>query len=128
MIGAIRERIADSPRPPLPPVELSPDELHHVLQVQRRREVVRYVDDVGETSISDLAESIASIETGDPIDALSSRDRKKVYVALYQVHIPKLVEEGIVANDRGTVTPTERTARIAEIVHQIQQATGGDGA
>lgn len=110
-------------QPTLPSVALSADDLHHLLRVKRRREAVRYVDDVGESSISDIADYVTAKETGKELNEITSADRQKVYVGLYQVHIPNLAEHGLLDEERGAVTPTDQTAAVADIVRCIDDAT-----
>lgn len=82
-----------------------------VLKNERRRQALRVLaaeDDA--YTLSDLAERIASWENEvDPV-ALTSQQRKRVYVALYQRHLPRMDDLGIVEFDQrsGRVRLTER--------------------
>jgi hypothetical protein len=49
--------------------------------------------------MTDLAEEVAAWENETTIEDLSAQDRKRVYVSLYQTHIPKLEEAGLVTYD-----------------------------
>lgn len=85
---------------------LSLSECYHLLQNRRRRTVIRYVAEHGESvDIGTLSEHLVRQETDEPI---SSQERHRVYVALYQTHLPKLDEYGVVEydKDRGVVRPT----------------------
>ena len=79
--------------------ELEPGEIHNVLRNDRRRHAIQYLRTVEEPiSVDDLAEHIASVETGEsppPGDV-----RKSVYVSLHQTHLPKLDELEIVDYDQ----------------------------
>ncbi|RBI60821.1 hypothetical protein DMJ13_16795 [halophilic archaeon] len=57
----------------------------------------------------DIAEQVAAWENGTTVARLSSDERQRVYIPLYQSHLPKLDEEGVVNYDqnRGTVERTE---------------------
>ena len=89
---------------------LSTDDVFHILQTKRRRDVLRFLRDASEpVRMRDLAEQVAAWEQETTIDRLSSSERQRVYISLYQSHLPKLDERGIVEydKDRGIV---ERTA------------------
>jgi hypothetical protein len=84
------------------------DDAFHLLSNSRRRAVMRRLLEVeGSTELGDLAEHVAALENGCERSELSSDDRKRVYISLYQGHLPKLAEHGVVDYDqaRGTVTP-----------------------
>lgn len=68
----------------------------------------------GTSTIQELAEQIAVIENETDAEKLSSQQRKRVYVSLYQTHIPKLEETGIIEyeDDQGKVYLTERALEI----------------
>lgn len=86
------------------------DEMFHILQNERRRDVLRYLqNNEGNITTSDLAEFIAAKECNKPESQLRSQERKRVYVALYQSHLPKMAEAGAVEydQDRGDVESGE---------------------
>lgn len=79
------------------PEGLSKDKIFHILQTQRRRYALRYLKDKdGEVKMRDLAEQVAAWENDTTLQALASNERQRVYIALYQSHLPKLDEEGII--------------------------------
>lgn len=85
---------------------LTRDEIFSLLSVERRRqtlEILRRTDDG--TTLSELAEQIAADENDVPVDLVSSDQRKRVYIALYQSHLPKLDDAGVVEfeDNRGSV-------------------------
>lgn len=85
---------------------LSLDMLFEALKNERRRRVLRFLlSDSERVTLSDLAEHIASLENDKPIRALRSDERKRVYVCLYQAHLPKLGSMGLVEfnKDRGII-------------------------
>ncbi|MFC7116645.1 hypothetical protein ACFQH2_19170 [Natronoarchaeum sp. GCM10025703] len=53
----------------------------------------------GPISVSTLAEEVAAIEYNCPPTELGSQQRKRVYIALCQVHLPRLAEAQIVSYD-----------------------------
>jgi hypothetical protein len=90
--------------------ELSLDTTFELLKNRRRRKVLEYLrTNGGESTLSDLAEHIAAIENDVEVDQLSSDQRKRVYIGLYQSHLPKLDGVGVVDYDknRGTVVLRE---------------------
>lgn len=90
--------------------EVSPsaslDEVFDILSSSRRRHVLRRLaEGDGPSSIGELAEHVASIENGKPVSALTSQERKRVYVSLYQAHLPRMADSEVIElDDRGTVT------------------------
>ena len=77
--------------------------------------MLRYLREAdGQVRLRDLAEQIAAWEQETSIDDLSSDERQRVYISLYQSHLPKLDTHGIVDydKDRGWVEPTPRTERL----------------
>src|SRR6056297_1057486 len=70
---------------------LSLDLVFEVLKNERRRRVLAYLRENDDTvSLSDVAEHIAAVENEKPETALSSQERKRVYVGLYPCHQPKI--------------------------------------
>ncbi|WP_227357635.1 DUF7344 domain-containing protein [Haladaptatus salinisoli] len=95
--------------------ELSKDKIFHLLQTPRRRGVLRYLkENDGPVEMRDLAEQVAAWENNTTLQALTSDERQRVYIALYQSHLPKLDKEGIIRYDqnRGTVVRTELANRL----------------
>ncbi|WP_458205856.1 DUF7344 domain-containing protein [Haladaptatus sp. NG-SE-30] len=76
---------------------LSRDMVFDVLKNQRRRYALHYLKQAEETvQLSDLAEQVAAWENDTTVDAISAAERKRVYTALYQSHLPKLDDAGII--------------------------------
>ncbi|QRV13593.1 DUF308 domain-containing protein [Haloterrigena salifodinae] len=89
--------------------ELTEDELFELLSNRRRRHILHTLMDEAETAdIGDLSQEIAAAEDGLTYEEVSSTDRKRVYTALQQSHLPKLDKAGVVEfdRDRGLVEPT----------------------
>ena len=94
------------------PETLAKDDLFHLLQNERRRRAVQYLlEQEGGVDMGNIAEHIAALENDVTVAELSSAQRKRVYVGLYQCHLPKLDEAGVIDYDknRGTVTRTPLT-------------------
>jgi DNA-binding transcriptional ArsR family regulator len=86
--------------------QLPKDVVFGLLSNERRRQVLKYLNKETESaSLSDLAEHIASIENDKPVAALSSGERKRVYICLYQAHLPKMDDANVIDYNqaRGTV-------------------------
>jgi DNA-binding transcriptional ArsR family regulator len=95
------------------------DVVFEVLQNARRRRVLRYLDDEGPTTIGDIATHIAALENGIEERAVSSDQRKLVYVSLYQSHLERLHDAGCISydKDRGTVEPGRELDEYLSIMH-----------
>ncbi|WP_199174946.1 DUF7344 domain-containing protein [Halegenticoccus soli] len=94
--------------------ELSTDDLFHILQNQRRRRVLKYMQGrEGPVDMRDVAEQVAAWEHDTTVEALTSDERQRVYIALYQSHLPKLDEKGILEynQSRGLVERTPLAER-----------------
>ncbi len=92
---------------------LTKDQIFELLKNRRRRDVLEYLMSVDRTAtLSELAEHIAAWENDIDVEALDSSQRKRVYVALYQTHLPKMDKAGIVDydQDRGKITLSENAA------------------
>lgn len=113
-------------------VELTRDEMFHVLQCRRRRLVLKYLreyDGEGPARMSDIAERIAAVEHGTTVDALRSQQRQRVYIALYQSHLPKMDSVDVVDydQDRGAVGTTEFTGRFDPYLDEEPSLFPGGG-
>ena len=127
---------ADSPSQ----TTLTRDSLFHVLQTSRRRAAIRYLqahlqneggdfESVSPVPIGDLTEWIAAREHDITVEQLRSSQRQRVYISLYQTHLPKLDELGIIHydNDRGLVTPTPTIREFAQYLEDetpVEQEPG----
>ena len=95
------------------------DDVFHVLQNGRRRSAIRYMmarPEQDSFEMRDIAEQITAWENDKPIRQISSTERQRVYIALYQSHLPKLEEKGLIEYDqsRGTVKPTALIEYVGE--------------
>lgn len=79
----------------------------------------------GSVEMQELAEQIASIENDVPVDELTSQQRKRVYVSLYQTHLPKMAEMETIDYDKesGIVRLTERANELDEYLTTSDRAT-----
>jgi hypothetical protein len=93
----------DSQEPATP---LTKDVLFEILKNQRRREALSFLRERdGRTTLSDMAEHIAAKENDTTVAQLTSSQRKRVYIGLYQCHLPKMDSAGIIdfEKNRGTI-------------------------
>ncbi|ADQ69362.1 hypothetical protein C499_12360 [Halogeometricum borinquense DSM 11551] len=86
---------------------LTKDTIFELLKNQRRRDAIRYLkENDGEAKLGDMAEYIAAKENDIEIAQLSSSQRKRVYIGLYQCHLPKMANSGVIdfEKNRGDIT------------------------
>ena len=99
--------------------QLPYDVVFGLLANERRRHTLTYLTECeNPTTLSNLAEHIASLENGKPVDALSSSERKRVYVSLYQCHLPKMDDTNVIDynQSRGTI---ELRPEADQLVHHL---------
>lgn len=107
--------------------DLSQDEVFDVLSSARRRFALSYLWRVGGSSeLSTLADETAAWENGTPVSELTSQQRKRLYVSLYQTHVPKMADLGIVDYDAdtGAVRISDGAAEVARYLPQSEPAAG----
>jgi hypothetical protein len=100
--------------------ELSKSEIFEILSADRRQEVLRYLDRAGGTAdLGELAEHIAAIECDCERVQLSSQQRKRAYVGLYQCHLPKMSDMGVIDydQDRGNIELNDRSIRLLKYLY-----------
>lgn len=88
---------------------LTPDVAFEVLSNRRRRYVVhRLLQHGGTAELRALSRQIAAWENRKPLDEITPEERRRVYNALQQFHLPKLRDAGVVAYESGPgrVRPT----------------------
>lgn len=92
--------------------ELTPNRVFDILSNHRRRMVLYYLRrNSGPVGVQELAAEVASIENEIPVDELTDQQRKRVYVSLYQTHLLKMAEMGIIEYDKegGSVRLSDRS-------------------
>ncbi|WP_255166999.1 DUF7344 domain-containing protein [Natrononativus amylolyticus] len=107
--GAVANDVGNDHRDETQPADLEKDDIFHILQTRRRRDALRYLQGTDEpVRMRDLAEQVAAWENETTVEQLSSDERQRVYISLYQSHLPKLDEEGIINynQSRGIVERT----------------------
>ena len=99
------------------PEPLSLDHVFGILKNKRRRRVLRFLKETeGTVSLSETAEQIAAQENDKDVSQISSAERKRVYVGLYQCHLPKMDSMDIVSfnKPRGTIDLGEHADEVFE--------------
>lgn len=87
------------------------DQIFGILGNERRRYALAYLSrQAGSVTMSDLSERIAAWECGKQPKQISSKERKRVYVSLYQCHLPKMADASAISydKDRGKIEPGDR--------------------
>ena len=83
--------------------ELSLDVAFDIVKNERRRLVLEYIAKEDEpVSLGELAEHIAAIENDKDVKAINSSERKRVYVGLYQCHLPKMDDADVIDSERNS--------------------------
>ena len=98
--------------------EVPEDTIFRLLSSGRRRALLRALEEAdGEASLSNLTEAVAHAEGLE--DEGSSRPFKKVYVSLYQTHVPAMVEAGVLEHDTEakTVALTPQATPLLRYLH-----------
>lgn len=111
------------------PEALSPDDIFHILQTNRRRDAISYLlDREGPVKMSDIAEHVSAKEHETTVRELTSTQRQRVYIPLYQSHLPKLDEKGVIDYNkpRGIVRPTERIEMFRPYLEAAESNGGPD--
>ena len=69
------------------------------------RTLTYLIADDGASTVGEMAEHIAAVENDTTVQQISSYERKRVYVGLYQNHLPMMDNVGVLEYDknRGTV-------------------------
>ncbi len=100
------------------------------IQTSRRRHVLVILDEVKSPySAGDLAEAIAAIELNKEISELDAQERKRVYITLIQLHLPKLDEFGAIAYDERSkqVYETEATRALTNTIRYLESVCEPSG-
>jgi len=108
--------------------ELGKDEIFELLKNPRRRAALRYLDDAeGTVTLSDLAEHIAAQENDVPIEQLNAYQRKRVYIALYQCHLPTMDESNVVDydQDRGNIDIRDESEELFTYLDMDEESEQG---
>lgn len=106
---------------------LSREEIFEVLSNRRRQHVIEYLharEDADEVRLCRLVDAVAARENGKPVDELTSMERKRVYAALRQSHLPKLDDAGVIEYDsrRNEFVPTDELERVRRHLEYVPES------
>lgn len=89
---------------------LDEDTVFDILSNRRRRQIIYYLQEQGgEAPLRDVANAVAGWEEDEAPEDVTEKQSRRVYVSLYQSHVPRLTEVGLVEHDdTGTVRLTDR--------------------
>lgn len=91
------------------------DLIYSLLSNSRRRFVIEYLHQHEEsTTLSELAAQLAAQESDTDTESIADKQRKIVYVSLYQVHLPRLNDAGFIEYDADTGAVTHRDTELIE--------------
>lgn len=91
---------------------MTQDQVFDLLSNARRRFILSYLQQAdGPVDIFELAREIGAVENGIEVDEVTDKQEKRVYVSIYQTHIPKLESAGLIEydGDSGTLRLSDRT-------------------
>jgi small-conductance mechanosensitive channel len=89
---------------------LDEDTVFDILSNRRRRQIIYYLqDNGGEAPLREVADAVAGWEEGQAPEEVTEKQSRRVYVSLYQSHVPRLTEVGLIEHaDSGAVRLTDR--------------------
>lgn len=89
------------------------DQIFDVLSNERRQRVLQYLkqQDGNQVKLRELVDYVAAQENSKSVADLNSNERKRVYTALRQQHLPKLDDTGVIRYERqrGEIELTDST-------------------
>jgi hypothetical protein len=105
---------------------VSAGDAFEALANQRRRHVVRELSAAGGTELRPLSRRVAALENDKAPAEVTPAERRRVYNALQQFHLPKLDDAGAIDYDarRGTVTPTDGLERLERYLEVPRRGRG----
>ena len=107
---------------------ISMDETFDVLRNSRRRDVLREIAaHDGPMRFGELVDRVAARENDTEPGAVDSGTRKAVYTSLYQSHLPKLDEMGVISHERqsGPVAAGPHMAEVLECLAAVEEIRAG---
>lgn len=115
--------------PAVPPDALELDYVYEALAASRRRYVCYTLLGNEAVSLPELADWVAARERPDDPQPPAASHRDRVYMSLYHVHVPKLVDDDVVAFDDATerVTHAERTPTVLRALEGLAGQLDADG-
>lgn len=124
--GDDSETESQTEQPPRSVESLPLDQVFEILKNERRRTVLHYLKDhEGPVSLGELAEHVAAVENDTTVAQITSNERKCVYVGLYQCHLPKMDNMGIVEfnQNRGRIELGPNASQLDAYLTTEEQTT-----
>jgi hypothetical protein len=89
---------------------LDEDTVFDILSNRRRRQIIYYLQEHGgEAPLREVANAVAGWEEDETPDNVTEKQSRRVYVSLYQSHVPRLSEVGLIEqDDTGVIRLTDR--------------------
>lgn len=78
---------------------LPPATVFDLLSNERRLRMLSFLADRRRAELSAIATHVAAVETGVPRAEVTKADRKRVFISLYQTHVPRLAEHDVIRYD-----------------------------
>lgn len=136
MLARIKNALHPQTHPVLPAdvAGLDPGIVFDALRNQRRRHILDYLQQTGpgETvTLRELANYVATEEHDKPFYKVTSKERKAVYVALYQQHLTALEDDGFIEYEnrgRDDVALTERGLAAWRVLDDVRETLDGGDA
>lgn len=102
------------------------EQIFEILSNERRQLVLQYLrkrNEDGQVEFRELVDQVAAWENDTTIREVDSSDRKCVYTALRQTHLPKLDAFGVIEFDhqRGSLEPKEN---LGEVIPYMEYSPG----
>lgn len=109
-VEKVADWAAESVGPSEPTEELTQETVFETLSSERRRHVLHYLFQQEQpVTLKELSTQIAAWENNTKCDLVTYKERMRVYTALRQAHLPKMVDNNVVIFDekRGVIEPTD---------------------
>lgn len=116
------ERVPPTVMPRSRSESISQDVMFDILSNARRRYVLHYLRQTdGPVDLGELSQELAAWENETSVEELTKQQRKRVYVSLYQTHIQKLADAGVVEYDQdsGMVALANGAAEIGQYLSVV---------
>jgi predicted transcriptional regulator len=100
-------------------------QIHEILSNERRALALSVLQTDGPMTLRELADCLARHEYGSDYN---SAERKRVYVSLYQCHLPKLEDRGVIRRedrDCGEISLTDRAPAVVWHLNNGYEQSGG---
>lgn len=104
---------------------LSQDVVFELLSSPRRRYILYHLRQSEQpVELTTLAEQVAAWENETDVENITEQERKRVYVSLYQTHVPRLDEAGVIEYDKdsGMVSLASQAREIDNYLDSTEDA------